>query len=77
MASPKATPARGGRPQPAFSAASFSTPAARSFFSSRARRKASGSLPAAAASSSIIVSITYAVWVLPTERHQSGLTASA
>src|SRR6185295_11094923 len=30
----------------------------------------------AAASSSIIVSITYAVCVLPTERHQSGRTAS-
>ena len=58
MAMPCATPARGVRPQPAFSAASLSTPAARSEFVSKARRKASGSLPAAAASSSIIVSIT-------------------
>ena len=58
MAMPWATPARRGLPQPAFSAASFSTPAARALLPSRARRKASGSLPAAAASSSIIVSIT-------------------
>ena len=74
---PWARPPRIGLPQPAFSAARRSTPAARGLLSSRARRKASGSLPAAAASSSIIVSMTYAVCVLPTERHQSGRTASA
>src|SRR5580765_838796 len=76
IAMPCATPERVGLPQPALSAASLSTPAARSLLSSSARRNASGSLPAARASSSIIVSITYAVCVWPTERHHSGLTAS-
>ncbi len=75
-AMPWADPGAIALPQPDFSATSFNTPAARGFFSSSARRNASGSWPAARASWSIIVSMTYPVCVLPTERHQSGRTGS-
>ena len=70
-AMPRARPSGGGVPQPAFSAASRSTPACRGASASSARRKSSGSAPAASASSSRNVSTAKAVWVEPTERHQS------
>ena len=71
-AMPRARPVGEGAPQPAFSAASSSTSAARAACPRGApRRYSSGSLPAASASSSIIVSMTNAVCELPTERHQS------
>ena len=68
---PRATPGGSGEPQPALSAAIANTLATRGCLPRWSRRNATGSLPAALARSSIIVSITNAVWVCPTERHHN------
>ena len=70
-AMPRARPAGSGVPQPAFWAASSSTPRCRGLPASSSRRYAYGSLPAACASSSMKLSTTKPVCVWPTERHQS------
>ena len=66
-----ALPGASGVPQPALAAASSSAARWRGCFASSRRRNATGSLPAAAASSSMNVSVENAVCVEPTERHHS------
>ena len=68
-AMPRARPAGSGEPQPAFAAASSSTPRCRGWSASSSRRSSKGSRPAAWASSSKKVSVENAVWLCPTERH--------
>src|SRR5579862_4001488 len=70
-AMPRACPFATGAPQFDFSTTSSSVFSTRGLSASSARRYTTGSWLAAAASSSIIVSITKAECELPTERHQS------
>ncbi|KGC89563.1 isoquinoline 1-oxidoreductase, beta subunit domain protein [Burkholderia pseudomallei] len=74
---PRPRPFGSGLPgsQPAFSAASSSTPFRRGACASRSRRNRYGSLPAACAASSMNASTAYAVCELPTTRHHSTGTA--
>src|SRR5256886_236463 len=60
-----------GASHPAFSAASLSAPTWRGCLPSSASRKATGSCPAACASSSIMTSLEYAMCVFSTDRHHS------